>query len=364
MLDRYRLTSAIIAALLQTGCLAPHKLLDLFIRHLSGVSPTDAPESAHREPDLPRQAIREIESLQWINLHRMIERTCFGSLSPTVELCSLIDKDWGHRMQKAVAQWFLRQQPITFEENQSEWVELGFARFLSGEERCVMDEPLVMMTAAKQLLDLDGFKLSSREAIDDQNHAIAGYRYETFLAVYLLSAFGESTSLEDVFVFPNPPPEWAKKKGVELVAYTSRNGEQGWCAVHWGASPQAGPTTSLGKAAISAKEVAEWFERPSTPLLFPDSSMGPDIVCFLRVPGKGILCMVLQAKFKGEALPSRKVKLAAATTNPESFYLRSVSYSCRIVCPVSHSTSRTFLLQNGKHSELQYGMHRRHSRVP
>jgi hypothetical protein len=230
-------------------------------------------------------------------------------------------------MKEAVTRWFLQRRPLTLEETQSQWVELGFARFLSVGSPPVIDEPLVMMAAAKQLLDQGWFKRISREALDAEQPTVAGFKYEIFLAVYLLGVFTDSVSLNDVFEFSNEAPEWAHKKGVKLVASVIRDGEKKWATVSWCGSPQVLPASSLGRPAKSWEDVVAWFEHPSTPLLFPDTLMGPDIIFFVQLASGDIICVVLQAKLYKNGMQPHKVKKAIHATDPQSFYSHQVSQS-------------------------------------
>jgi hypothetical protein len=256
-------------------------------------------------------------------------------------------------MKEAVWRYLLQGKPIILQSEQSKWVEGGFARFISQGETCVADEPLVMMAAANQLLQNGYFETTAREGLDTTHPSVAGLNYEVYLAVYLLGAFSGSVSLEEIFKFPGVAPEWARAKGVKLVTPVPGSGEGNWSQVNWSAPPQVPPTTRLGLQADDCPQVVEWFKRPSTTVLFPDKFMGPDLVCFLRLPDGKVICVVLQAKVSTEGLPQSKMKQAVDTTDSKKFYTRVVIYYLLSGYQWSSSYSDDSLLriQNGRNFE-------------
>jgi hypothetical protein len=212
----------------------------------------------------------------------------------------------------------LHQRVLALKTSERDWVEYGFARF--SQDSVIIDEPLVIFAATHHLS-------STPHGLVDHvlgpmaEPAGRGEHFEAFLAVYMSLAFGPGVALSDVFNFGNNVPQWAREPGVELVIAPK-------CCYKLDYSPDntARVPITLCKTNGSAEDTVKWFENPTTAMCLPDKHFGPDLVCFLRLPNRTIICVIIQSKYRSMArLDKRDQEKALSTLVPNDFYRKRVS---------------------------------------
>ena len=157
-------------------------------------------------------------------------------------------------------------------------------------------------------------------------HGGKGEHFEDWLVVYFSLAFGPGVALCQVFNFGDNVPDWARIEGVELVVMSS-NGE-GY-KTNDSLNDNAGIPITLCRDSQSATETVNWFENPDTVMCLPDIHLGPDIVFFVLIPGRGVICIIVQLKY--QSLPHLDKQMqedAHSTLEPSNFYREKVRFLC------------------------------------
>jgi hypothetical protein len=158
----------------------------------------------------------------------------------------------------------------------------------------------------------DGFRTASSPA------APGGY-FEEATAMVLLGIFGgKPRALSDAFLCNQP---WGSRK-VTLVALTCIADDKMQCSpVSW----NSGSSDRLGYKATSPADVLKFFKNPNgKAFLFPDTHMGPDVMCFLRDEVSEELILIgLQAK-SGATIHKHIWRSALDSVKPQFFYTANV----------------------------------------
>jgi len=159
-----------------------------------------------------------------------------------------------------------------------------------------------------------------------------GEIFEEATTMVLLEMFGgEPRALSDAFHCDQP---WGSRK-VSLVALTRTADDGVQCSpVSW----TSGGSDRLGYKATSPADVLEFFNNPNgKAFLFPDSHMGPDVICFLRDEVSEELILVgLQAK-SGASIDAQTWMSALDSVMPQFFYTANVCIMSEFV--FFHSSS-------------------------
>jgi hypothetical protein len=214
----------------------------------------------------------------------------------------------------------LRRKYIALNDEEKQWVELGFARFChprdTSSERAVVDEPLIILATAHHLATHTTVRLFDHVLNRLADDAGIGTKFEEFLAVYLAHAFGPDVRLSDIFDFGENVPSWALSEGVEFLALSS-DGD------HHTVGHPMGPSSALSCDPKNAKATVDWFRKPYTAMCFPDKLLGPDLVFFIRLSDGRGLCVIVQAKFRSQSrLSEGEHDDAVSTLITSQFYTK------------------------------------------
>ncbi|EJC97298.1 uncharacterized protein FOMMEDRAFT_164063, partial [Fomitiporia mediterranea MF3/22] len=269
---RHRFTASLLTELLRTSFQAPHRTLDGVVTAISGYVPTDAQHSVDRE-GVVEGSPRAIVPLD------------FTKIMSNPEVLS----DVSH----ALHSWLVLQIRVPFSDTKLELIELGFARFVSDSERSFIDEPLVLLAAARAFSE-SSFGLVScicTLLLESQDR---GDHFEELVAYSLACAF-DGSSLCDIISFGEHVPEWAQQSA-ELVSVSMNEGGLVFDRFHL--PNYEGSTTIIGAKHSTVDATLRWFQNTSSVLCFPDKLMGPDIVSFIRLHSGQVLALVIQCRFR------------------------------------------------------------------
>ena len=75
---------------------------------------------------------------------------------------------------------------------------------------------------------------------------------------------------------------------------------------------------------LALQRTVKWLKKPSTLMCFPDNSMGPDIIMFIRV-ADATLAVLVQCKWRAKkTLDARTLKSAVKSINLDNIYKKYV----------------------------------------
>ncbi len=139
---------------------------------------------------------------------------------------------------------------------------------------------------------------------------------------------GKERALSDVFDTVQP---WGLRK-VTLVSLKRRiDSQMQSCPVSW----TSGSSDRLGYKATSPDDVVKFLNDPDGKcFLFPDTHMGPDLLCFLQdVETKELILLVLQSKLS-KVLAADICLRALESVDPKFFYTQvCAGHIC--LCPLA-----------------------------
>jgi len=211
-------------------------------------------------------------------------------------------------------------------DDQAVLVEKGIARFVHPQTHKVdLSEPLVLL-GCWRWFETHKNRGSRRtihqyivEALENKETNFDGF--ENYVAFMLDLAFSKSVPLYRIFNFPDNPPPWASEPA-ELVMVDRRGGIEQVSMVQFfqGQTPSA----TLGATAQQESQVTAWLNGTNpAPMLFPPTSMGPDILFVLRLCDETLIWVAVQSKLIGdEQLKTEVLKSAVKSITPEFFYIQ------------------------------------------
>ncbi|THH03790.1 hypothetical protein EW145_g6006 [Phellinidium pouzarii] len=297
----HRFTAFFVVLLIVSAFQSPHRLLDKYVLQVTNFEPTDGE--------------------RFTCLERVVEEL---PIMPTLLNFEKIRND-ARRLQlfsRIVYLWLMHRRLLFLRKEERKLVELGFARFVDGNEHeAYVNEPLVLLAATNEFDEASASSFGDyiKERLRDDTEK--GLQYQDLLAFYLASAFGAYVRLRDVFDFRGTVPQWAEQTA-ELVSI-SWNDEDGVQSHPFSLQDRIGVPSSIGHKCSSWLETAKWFKTTPTLMCFPDNLMGPDLVLFIRLASGLILCVVIQAKWLDQKyLSGVGLAEAAATLDPLFFYDR------------------------------------------
>jgi len=88
-----------------------------------------------------------------------------------------------------------------------------------------------------------------------------------------------------------------------------------------------------------------------TVMCLPDIHLGPDIVFFVLIPGRGVICIIVQLKYQSlPRLDKQMQEDAHSTLEPSNFYREKVRFLCSqvIYLILPDRTSPASPLKNGQ----------------
>lgn len=216
--------------------------------------------------------------------------------------------------------------PITLGKDEAIYVEYGFARFVDAETKTVaVDEPLVLLAATHwiNLNHRSSYKFFAKQI---HLHDPDSNGFENYIAYCLDMVFSIRRRISDVFMFAGTPPPWSALEA-ELVAlhHVDLSSVEDNLVRHCRAT---GPSLTLGTNAKSPEDTLAWLaHRTHTPICFPHSSMGPDLLFVLRLADRSLIWVALQAKYssgKRNMLARSYLRRAMRSVTPELFFVDKV----------------------------------------
>ncbi|KAL5476724.1 hypothetical protein ACEPAI_2910 [Sanghuangporus weigelae] len=274
---RHRFTARLLYHLLKFGFRSPHRILNAFVEVSCGFTPSDGQHFVELEENIS-------------GLKEVIGATVFLDFSKIME-----DSFRRDLFIKILHTWLMLREHLDIDKRYNDLVELGFARFVdAGEEDAVVDEPIVLLSAARHF-DRIGFSLGDCfwDALDSI-WTNEGDDCKTCIAYYIACSFGNETKLSDIFHFGESAPEWADEPA-ELVSI-SLKGEV-LEANRFHLLDYLASTSAIGVKCRDMQKTTKWFENPSSVMCFPDNNMGPDIVFFIRLWTGLIVAVLVQCEF-------------------------------------------------------------------
>ena len=295
---------------------------------------TDAIDLEEGEPVLTPDTVDKISTFRELStvdrLFGRHDRTCNVLLSHRVPDTRFIEAPLIQWIFHAFMRWRIRSQTtLPVKGNVHELIELGIGHLQEVEtDRTLIPnkdypvylcEPLVVLYLSSVF---DKYPQTKKEvwiaealrtACDPQS---SGLVFEEAVLLVLLERFGgKSCALSDVFNCNQP---WGSRK-VTLVSLKRTADASMQCSpVSW----TTGSSDRLGFRAESPKDVLEFLNNPDGKcFLFPDTHMGPDLMCFLQdEETKELILVAVQAKFIFPSLTVSDWLSAIETVTPEFFY--------------------------------------------
>jgi hypothetical protein len=246
---------------------------------------------------------------------------------------------------------------------QVNFVQWGFARFIPDTTQETarigrLDEPMALIALAQWLNA--GFagqtlhQMLSHKIRVGHHHAFGENALENYLAFCFAGLFSDpsrSRRLRDIFTFAKKPPSWANQTATLVSLYRDPvTGKIEESEVNWASRPSYSlGTRSFGKrtntsepnyasvahdsdadgpplAADESKKAVEttfnWLKYADrTPICFPSTIMGPDLLFVLRLEDGHRIWVAVQSKFEtSDLLKASKLTSAVATLTPVNFF--------------------------------------------
>ncbi|KAJ7152455.1 hypothetical protein C8R46DRAFT_1121282 [Mycena filopes] len=276
---RHRFTAALVDELLKSNFQSPHRLLDQYLRVLSGFSPTDGQDMTIKEPVLNTRPL-DIGSLSFSRL----------GYSAHVELKSLI--------QDFLYQYLaVGHHPPTFTaEKTLALVSLDWGRFTDEAMAQVrVDEPIMLVGAAVWMNRAPPWENGRKPPHNylttlRRDPPTSSKTFAKCLAFYFSRVFEPALRLCDIFSFSTPVPNWAKQTAELVDLHAGDDGGARYSVVSG--------SDYLGRLATSAHgldEIIAWMEHSHrTPFCVP-ASANPDLIFALRLADASFMWIIVQA---------------------------------------------------------------------
>ncbi|KAJ6486237.1 hypothetical protein C8R47DRAFT_1072639 [Mycena vitilis] len=353
---RFYFTASFLADLLDSDFENPHQFLNDWIEFHTGFRPTDASD--------------------------LTQPFCVTTTFPTKRLYTLIEFDKVQLVQ-GVAQFLtdlvygsLVRSGITssFDRYTHQLVEYGVARHTTADcTTACISEPLVLLATAYRVNKHCRGQTPFGQSIWQYVVRGIGERidskfdgFETYLAFLLADAFATPVPLKDVFEFASPAPEWANQSA-RLVALSKDPVQE----TREGEAPPPPAERRIHKfnwreRAISTGRIGETCDVEGTlqwlnhehqaPFCFPDTNMGPDLICVLQLESNELIWVALEAKFLKDKIEDGPLKDAIRTTVPDKYFVRkSGDHYLRETRPrLVEDTREALMLAGGANTGTKY----------
>ena len=300
---------------------------------------TDAIDLEEEEPVLTHDTVVKLSTFRDLSrVDRLFEgrdRTCNVLLNHGVPDNRFIDAKLIQCLFHAFMRWRIGSQTtwLPIKGNVHELIALGighlqkvepFQTWAENENYPVyLCEPLVVLYLSSVF---DKYPHTKKEAWiaeafrTARNPQSGGIIFEEAVLLVLLERFGDkSCALSDVFDCNQP---WGSRKVTLVSLKRLADGPMQCCPVSW----TCGSSDRLGFRAARPTDVLEFLNNPDGKcFLFPDTHMGPDLMCFLQdVETKELILVAVQARFIFPSLTVSDWLSAIATVTPEFFYTCNV----------------------------------------
>ncbi|KAI4522598.1 hypothetical protein K525DRAFT_268745 [Schizophyllum commune Loenen D] len=345
---RYRFIAQYIFFLLRNGLRSPHRVLNSFIyAYTDGYEATDASDLVNDEPKYALKSIQKsIKPSDLVNLDTLGE-------AERTHLISVI--------RPMVFSYVLRSACDMYvgENDAPLLVEAGFGRYASEDalkegnasdedgsaseddvtpnagQEATVNEPLMILLLASRLdrnINSSSYDYFARY-VDKNVVKTASDGWENYLAHSLVRIFScnpkpRLSSIFDIVGGQADEYEELMKCRAGLVGVVRAGNNHVICPVQYVRQPNSPhptcarqPSVCLGRSAgsndisdedagtsddLKYERTMKWLETTPTPLLFPDTNMGPDLVAILQLDDGHLLWLFLQAKLLKPTYTERK----------------------------------------------------------
>ncbi|KAM6495008.1 hypothetical protein JOM56_009631 [Amanita muscaria] len=317
----YWFTASLIELLLYTQPGSPHRILSAFARSLTQFTITDAIDLEEGEPVLTPDTVDKISTFRELStVDRLFEGRDQGCDQAQLIQCLF----------HAFMRWRIGSQTtsFSFKSNVHELIALGIDHLQEVEPSRTLDpkknypvylcEPLVVLYLSSVF---DKYPHTKKEAWIAEAFRTArdplsgGIIFEEAVLLVLLERFGGKTCALSIFQCNQP---WGSRK-VALVSLKRTADDSMQCyPVSW----TSGSSDRLGFRAASPKDVLGFLNNPDGKcFLFPDTHMGPDLMCSLQdEETKELILVAVQARLIFPSLTVSDWLSAIETVTPEFFY--------------------------------------------
>ncbi|KAJ7159582.1 hypothetical protein C8R46DRAFT_371984 [Mycena filopes] len=276
---RHRFTAALVDELLKSNFQSPHRLLDQYLRSLTGFTPTDGQDMTIEEPVVNFGAL-DIGSLSFSRLGHPAQ----------VEFKSLIQDVLYHYLT-------VGHHPPTFTaEKTLSLVSLDWGRFTDEAMAHVrVDEPIMLAGAAVWMNRAPPWENGRKPPHNylttlRRDPSGSSKTFAKCLAFYFSRVFEPAPRLCDIFSFTTPVSNWAKQTAELVELHVADDGRTRYSVVSG--------SDFLGRLATSAHgldEVIAWMEHAHrTPFCVP-ASANPDLIFALRLADASFVWVIVQA---------------------------------------------------------------------
>ncbi|KAL1719924.1 hypothetical protein EV715DRAFT_162154, partial [Schizophyllum commune] len=372
---RYRFTAQYIFHLMGNGLRSPHRLLNSFVfAYTKGYVPTDAEDLIAQEPEYPLEevgnSVNHVDLIDMRPLDADPDRRCavFGVIRPMVHSYllrsaadinlssddSAILVEVGFGRYASLIQSLDKPQPSDGQSQRTENQSLAKPLVSDRQpQRAEINEPLMVLRLATRLgmdIQFTAYGYFAR-VVGSSITQTSSDAWENFLAHCLLQLFYNKPTLSSVFnIVGTQTSNFAELMScrAEFVGVVRANGTDVVGPVCDRHNPHVRrPSVTLGVSTASNdiannnasqaerdkrkfEKTLDWLKKTPTPLLFPDTNMGPDLIAILRLNDKELCWLLLQAKLlTPEWKPSmgryqvkeESVKDAIWSVTPECLYL-------------------------------------------
>ncbi|KAF8510406.1 hypothetical protein BU17DRAFT_98110 [Hysterangium stoloniferum] len=313
---RYRLTASLIELFICFENVPRHRVLTSFVKHMTGFRLTDAIELEDGEPLISPELTEKIYSYhpvcEWKHLFKgnredliqssvdVLTRWTLGSEATTIAI------EGGMHEMIAWGVGFLDKMPYNWD-------------FDAGVNYPVyILEPLIVLSLSS-CFERQAWTTKKtwieKSLRNSSSKASLGFVFEEATLFVLMTIFGEKfTALEDAFhcsesIGSRKVTLVSLRRGADNILQSS--------PVSW----NAGSSDRFGFKAKSPTDVLSFLHNPDgKAFLFPDTHMGPDLLCFLQdEETMELIILALQAKVS-PSVPANIWQRAIISVTPDFFY--------------------------------------------
>ncbi|TRM66576.1 hypothetical protein BD626DRAFT_534761 [Schizophyllum amplum] len=355
---RFRFMARFLTFLMINGLRSPHGLLNSFVyTYTEGYLPTDAGDMLRHEPAIPLSFLQRWTEVQ-IDFDRIKDNEVMYSQVLTIArepVCNYILKS---SLKLRVSS---EDSPLL--------VEVGFARYdipddtddINGTPReAAIDEPLIILRLSTWFDSRPHLTMYNCLAhrIGNTDSSGGNNGWENYIAHCLVRAFsqgsvplstiftirksqaskfgdlmGRSAKIVRVIRLNSSPVDARPLVGVTTydrrphsTSYADDPGRPRFPSVNLGVSAGDGPDSEENGTLRKYEQTLEWLQTNPTPLYFPDTNFGPDIVMVLQLDNGELCWLVVQCKKvssigKKFKVPSSHVAHALHSVTPANFFM-------------------------------------------
>ncbi|KAJ6617930.1 hypothetical protein B0H10DRAFT_2189744 [Mycena sp. CBHHK59/15] len=291
---RHRVTATMMEVQMRDAFRSPHTLFSDYVQEFTGFRPKDALELSRTE--------------HWKRERPQMPFSPMG--------CYMLDKSLD--LQSVVLDELYRsvvgfRQPAVFGPDKMEAVFEGFGRFTdSSMTRIVVDEPLMLLTAAQQFFR----QPVPSEAVRDPpyNYSTALHQYPPrnsttlakILVLYLTRVFNEPRVLSKVFSFSwSPLPRWANQKAELVELYHTDGQYKERPGVKYVDRPSS---SALATGADTLAAVSAWLDDADGAPFCLLSGANADLIFVLKLADGTFVRIVLHASRTSDVLAASALR--------------------------------------------------------